>query len=127
MYDLTTEKLPDGPKNFNAFIEEASGDDELAIVQFSAPWCGPCRTLSATLTPYSEKLEQAADGRPAVKLGKINVDEYPDLASYYNVRGLPTVLFFRRGLVVHELRTGVTTGKIQQLVESLTTDQEDEF
>jgi putative thioredoxin len=66
------------------------------LVDFWAPWCGPCRTLTPAL-------EQAvADREGDVELVKINVDEHPQLAARYKVRGIPAVKLFRKGRIVAE-------------------------
>jgi thioredoxin len=61
------------------------------VVDFWAPWCGPCRMIA----PALEKLALEFDGRLAV--AKVNTDESQSLAEKYNVRGIPTLIFFRQG------------------------------
>ena len=59
------------------------------MVDVWAPWCGPCRTL----TPIIEKVSE----EKSVKLLKVNADDSKELASDFNVRGIPTVIFFKGG------------------------------
>lgn len=66
---------------------------EISVVDFWAPWCGPCRVMSPILEKYDEN---SGDG---VNIIKVNVDEYPELAGTYNVRGIPTLLFMMDGEV----------------------------
>ncbi len=61
------------------------------IVDFWAPWCGPCRIVS----PIIEDLSKEYEGK--VKVGKLNVDENPQTAQTYGVMSIPSVLFFKNG------------------------------
>ncbi len=67
-----------------------------AIVDFWAPWCGPCRIVS----PIIEHLGEMAAGKANVF--KINVDDNPVTANHYRIAGIPTVIFFNKGEVVKE-------------------------
>ena len=69
----------------------------VAVVDFWAPWCGPCRSLSPIID------ELAADYANGVKVAKLNVDENPLTASQYGIRSIPTMLFFREGRLVERL------------------------
>lgn len=109
--------------NFLDFIASPKEKDELAIVDFKAAWCGPCKTLLNALEPYAAEL--AAEGK--VKIGTIDVDAQEELQKAFNIRGLPTVIMFRGGNVVTELRKGVTLQTVQNSVKLFTTDAEDEF
>ncbi|MBQ3792446.1 MAG: thioredoxin [Clostridia bacterium] len=74
-------------KNFEKEVLEAK---ETVLVDFWASWCMPCRMLS----PVIEEIEKE---HPEIKVGKVNVDEEPELAIRYGVSGIPTVLIFRDG------------------------------
>jgi thioredoxin 1 len=63
------------------------------LVDFWAPWCGPCRML----TPVMEKISQKVTGK--AKILKVNVDESPGVASRYGVMSIPTVIIFKNGQV----------------------------
>ncbi|HIS25814.1 MAG TPA: thioredoxin [Candidatus Pullilachnospira intestinigallinarum] len=78
--------------NFN---EEVLQSDIPVLVDFWASWCMPCKMLS----PVIEELAEEADG---YKVGKVNVDEEPELARQYNVMSIPTVLVFKGGQVVKQ-------------------------
>ena len=62
----------------------------LTVVDFWAPWCGPCRAMAP-------QLERAAKLRPEYRFAKVNVDEQPQLAATYHVRSIPTLVVLRDG------------------------------
>ncbi len=74
------------------FESEVLRSDKPVLVDFWASWCGPCRMLAPVVA-------QIADARDDVKVGKINVDEQPELAARYSVSSIPTVLVFKDGKV----------------------------
>jgi len=81
----------------DAFSDDVLNADRPVLVDFWAPWCGPCRML----TPIINELAEAYDGR--VKVGKLNVDENPKTAQQYGVRSIPTLLILREGEVVDQI------------------------
>jgi thioredoxin 1 len=76
------------------FQTEVIGSDKPVLVDFWAPWCGPCKMIG----PIVEKL--AADMNGKVKIGKLNVDDNPNTAQEYGVMSIPTLLLFKGGKVV---------------------------
>ncbi len=81
-------------KNFD---KEVIKSNEVILVDFWAPWCGPCRMLS----PVIEELAQEWSGK-GVKIGKVNVDEEPALASQYGIMSIPTLIFFKNGKAINQ-------------------------
>ena len=81
-------------ENFDA---EALKSDIPVLVDFWAEWCGPCRMFSPIVDEFAEENE----GR--VKVGKVNVDEQPDLAGRYGVMSIPTAILFKNGEIADTL------------------------
>ena len=73
------------------FETEVLGSDVPVLVDFWATWCMPCRMLA----PVIEEIASENEGK--IKVGKVNVDENPDLARIYRVMSIPTVLVFKNG------------------------------
>lgn len=80
-----------------SFETQVLSADGLVLVDFWAPWCGPCRML----TPVMESL--ASDPGGTITVAKVNVDESPQTAQRYGISSIPTVLLFRAGEVVKKL------------------------
>lgn len=78
------------------FREEVLNSDKPVLLDFWAPWCGPCRMLSPIL-------DEIAAQRPDIKVCKVNVDEEHSLASQYQVVSIPTLLVMRGGQVADKL------------------------
>jgi thioredoxin 1 len=96
-----------------SFQAEVLSSDEPVVVDFWAPWCGPCRTLA----PRIEALAETYAGR--VRFAQLNVDENPETAARYGVMSIPTLLFVKGG-EVRERLVGVQPGeRLQRAVENL--------
>ena len=98
--------------NQNNFDQTVSSG--VSMVDFWAPWCGPCRMLSPVIDKLSEEFEGKAN------ICKVNADEEQDLSVKYSVRSIPTILFIKDGEVVDQIiGTGseqIFTDKINELL-----------
>ena len=83
--------------NDNTFEDEVTNSQGVTIVDFWAPWCGPCRKLG----PVLDEVSQDFEGK--VKVVKLNTDENLKTAKEYSVSGLPTLLIFKNGKAVERL------------------------
>ena len=81
--------------DLNNFREEVLLSDKPVLLDFWAPWCGPCRMVVPIV-------EEIAEERPDIKVGKVNVDEEPELASQFGVMSIPTLVVMREGKVISQ-------------------------
>ena len=94
------------------FQELVLNNKKPVLVDFWAPWCGPCRQLK----PHIEKISADYDGRADVIL--INTDENPDLATAYGVSGLPSLLVFKNGQVINRTAGAISPPQIRSLIDT---------
>lgn len=99
--------------NLETFDEKALGA-ELALVDFWAEWCGPCRTLG----PIVDKV--AALNPDNLKVYKVNVDDYPQLAQRFDIRGIPALLLFQNGKLLERIIGVQPAAAIHGIIQAAT-------
>ena len=82
-----------------------------AVVDFWAPWCGPCQVIA----PVIEELAKEYTGK--VKVAKMNVDENPATPSRYGIRGIPTVILFKEGQVLDQIVGAVSKSRVEEMIK----------
>ena len=94
----------------SVFEEEILKSDIPALVDFWAPWCGPCKAIA----PAVSKISQDFAGR--LKVGKVNVDENTGTSVKFGIRSIPTLLIFKDGEIVDQIIGAVSQDEIEQAV-----------
>ena len=94
------------------FKETVLDKEGVAVVDFWAEWCGPCRMVG----PVIEQLAQEYDGK--VTVGKLNVDHHPEISMKYGVRSIPTILILKNGEVVDKHVGTTTKDALAQKIEA---------
>jgi len=87
--------------------------NSLVMVDFWATWCGPCKIIA----PVVEELAKEYAGKAT--FAKVNTDENADLASRYNIRGIPTLIFFKDGKVMDQVVGAVPKAQLKSKLDSL--------
>ncbi len=93
------------------FDEEVLKSEKPVLVDFWAPWCGPCRAIGQVVE------ELAAAYRDRVKVAKINIDENPKTATVYGVMSIPTLMLFKGGSVMEKLVGLVPKNRLEDLIK----------
>lgn len=93
----------------NNFNEEVLNADKPVLLDFWAGWCGPCRMVSPVV-------DEIAEERSDIKVGKINVDEQPELAAQFKVMSIPTLVVMKDGKVTNQAIGAMPKNQILELL-----------
>jgi thioredoxin 1 len=94
--------------NFQSTVESGTS----VLVDFWAPWCGPCKVIA----PILEEIAKEFDGK--IRVGKVNVDDSPEIASKFGVRGIPTLILFKDGQIKGQMVGANPKANIVSLVQN---------
>lgn len=94
------------------FATEVVGSQGLAMVDFWAAWCGPCKLVAPSVDQIAD--EYAGKG---VKVAKVDVDTNPSTAAQFGIRSIPTILFFKGGKVVDQVIGAVPKDALERVIQ----------
>lgn len=100
-------------KQFKSFEDLLSEADLPLLVDFSAPWCGPCRMMEPILDQVNAQMSQK------IRVVKINTDNYPQLASQFQVHALPTLVLFKNGQPIERIEGVMPADQLIQRLQCL--------
>ena len=93
----------------NENFEKTVNDNPMVIVDFWAPWCGPCRG-------FAPVYEQASDAHPDVVFAKVNTDEQQELAGTFGIRSIPTLMVFREKVILFQQAGALPGSALEQVI-----------
>ncbi len=91
-------------------FEETVSTNDFVIVDFWAPWCGPCRSFAPTY-------EKVSEDHPDVIFAKVNTEEHQDIAMHFQIRSIPTLMIFREKVIIFSQAGALPEGAFRDLVQ----------
>lgn len=91
-------------------FEQTVLDNDIVFVDFWAPWCGPCKSFAPVYEAVSEKY-------PGVVFAKVNTEEEPELAGYFQIRSIPTLMVFREQIIIFSQAGALPAQALEQVVQ----------
>ncbi|PAF52629.1 thioredoxin [Helicobacter sp. 13S00477-4] len=95
-------------ENFDSIAKKG-----IAVVDFWAPWCGPCRMLA----PVIDELAEEYEGKVAIC--KVNTDEQVDISAQYGIRSIPTIIFMKNGEIVDQVIGATSKQALKEKIDSI--------
>jgi thioredoxin 1 len=94
-------------------LDEAIGSGKAVLVDFWAEWCGPCRMVGPIVKELSDEYNDTAI------VGKVNVDDNGEVAAKYGIRNIPTILFFKNGILVDKIVGAAAKASFKEKLDSI--------
>lgn len=96
-----------------SFEAEVISSDKPVLVDFWAPWCGPCKALAPVIEEISSEYVDK------IKVGKVNVDENPEISMKFGIRSIPTLIVFKNGEVQDQIIGAVPKSEIENALQKV--------
>ena len=91
-------------------FEQIVSGDKTVIIDFWAPWCGPCKMFAPTF-------ESVSEAHPNVVFAKVNTEDEQELAGYFNIRSIPTLMVFREKVIIFSQAGALPKSALEQIVQ----------